>query len=209
MVDEQTIGANIRRRREEAGISLTELAGRAALTKGALSKIETGKGSPAISTVLRIAEALECPLSELFAEAEQALPYVFTPRGQGQIITRDGTRFGYSYEALALAMHDKTAEPFLLTIRPGDPSGTFHHAGEEFIHMLSGRMEFTVGEKKLRLQRGDSLYFDSSQPHTTRILGNRPATFLCLFIPGPKTRKTARRRDSAARSTSSRRKKRS
>lgn len=185
-MNEQTIGANIRRRREELGLSLTEMAARSSLTKGALSKIERGKGSPAIASILRVAEALGCSLPELFAEAEDSLPYVFTRSGEGRITSRDGSHFGYSYEALALAMNQKTAEPFLLTIRPGDPQGTFHHAGEEFIYMLSGQMEFCVGKQKIRMRRGDSIYFDSSNAHSTRILGKSPAKFLCLFIPSSK-----------------------
>jgi len=190
-MNEQTIGANIRCRREEAGLSLTELAYQANLSKGALSKIETGKGSPAIATVLRIAGVLKCTLSELFAEAEASPPYVFTRCGEGHIITRDGTRFGYSYEALALAMNHKAAEPFLLTVRPGDPQGAFHHGGQEFIYMLSGQMEMSIGEQRLRMRRGDALYFDSSRPHRTRIIGKRPARFLCLFIQGPKPAKSS------------------
>ena len=182
IVDEKTIGANIRRRREEARLTLTQLASRANLTKGALSKIETGKGSPPIATIMRIAEAMGTTLAELFVEADSSVPYILTRADEGRIITRDGSRFGYSYEALALDMPTKVMEPFLLTIQPGDPPGVFHHGGQEFIYMLSGQMEISVGEKKLRLRRGDSLYFDPSHTHNTRIIGKKPARFLCCFI---------------------------
>ena len=191
-MNEKTIGANIRRRREVTGLSLTELARQANLTKGALSKIETGKGSPAISTVLRIAEALEATLADLFAESEGSAPYVLTRSGEGRIISRDGSRFGYSYESLALDMKHKAMEPFLLTIRPGDPQGVFHHGGQEFIYLLSGQMEITVGEHRLRLRRGDALFFDPSHTHSTRILGKRPARFVCCFIQDFKSPEAAR-----------------
>lgn len=179
---EETIGANIRRCRVHLGLTVTDLAARAGLTKGALSKIETGRGSAAIATILRIAEALGVPLADLFADSEESVPYVLTRAGRGKILMRDGSRFGYSYEALALEMKRKAVEPFLLTIQPGDPPGTFHHGGQEFIYMLSGQMELTIGDDRLRLERGDSLYFDSSLKHTTRIIGKRPARFVCLFI---------------------------
>ena len=93
-------------------------------------------------------------------------------------------------------MKRKAAEPFLLTIQPGDPQGEFHHQGQEFIYMLSGQMEFTIGDQRLRLGRGDSLYFDSSIVHSTRILGKRPAQFLCLFLQEnkPATSPHSRRR---------------
>jgi mannose-6-phosphate isomerase-like protein (cupin superfamily) len=121
-------------------------------------------------------------LAELFADSEDSAPYVLTRAGRGRILTRDGSRFGYSYEALALDMKRKAVEPFLLTIQPGDPQGEFHHRGQEFLYMLSGQMELTIGDDRLRLGRGDSLYFDSSLAHRTRIVGKRPARFLCLFI---------------------------
>jgi len=180
-MDEKTLGANIRSCRERSGATLTALAQRAGLTKSALSKIETGKGSPPISTLLRIAEALGAPLAEMFAEPEASIPYVLTRRGEGRVIIGDGSRFGYSYEALALDMPRKVFEPFLLTIRPGDPQGVFQHAGQEFIHMLSGELEFTIAGQKLRLRQGDSLYLDPSLEHRTRVVGKRPARFLCLF----------------------------
>jgi quercetin dioxygenase-like cupin family protein len=132
--------------------------------------------------MLRIAAALELPLAELFAESETSAPCLLTPKGKGQIISRDGSRFGYCYEALALGMKNKSAEPFLLTIQPGDPVGRFRHGGEEFIYMLSGCMQFTVGNQAVRLRPGDSLYFDPRQEHRTQILGKKPARFLCLFI---------------------------
>ena len=108
---------------------------------------------------------------------------MFSPaRGKDGSLRVTVAAFGYSYEALALDMKQKAAEPFLLTIQPGDPQGEFHHAGQEFIYMLSGQMEFTVGEENIRLGPGDSLYFDSSISHGTHIIGKRPATFLCLFL---------------------------
>lgn len=185
-MNEQMIGANIRRCREQTGLTLTEVAGRARLTKSALSKIERGQGSPPIATILRIADVLKTPLAELLTEPEATVPYVLTHRGEGRILTRDGSRFGYSYEALALDMRQKAMEPFLLTIRPGDPTGRFQHGGQEFIYMLSGQMEVCIDEEKLRLSAGDSLYFDPSHPHATRVLGKRPATFLCLFVQSAK-----------------------
>jgi quercetin dioxygenase-like cupin family protein len=81
-------------------------------------------------------------------------------------------------------MPDKQAEPFLLTINPGDPVGEFRHDGQEFIYMLAGRMRFTVGDEVLALGPGDALYFDPTRVHKTEIVGGKPARFLCVFIQG-------------------------
>ena len=181
-MDERTIGENIRALRGNATLTVTELARRAGLDKSTLSKIERGSTSPPISTLIRISQALGCALAEFFVDPNSKPRFVFTRKGKGQIISRDGTRHGYSYEALALNMRGKRAEPFLLTIKPGDPTGHFQHGGDEFIYMLSGKMEFTIGEQNFVMRAGDSIYFDGTQKHMTRIIGKQPVRFICNFI---------------------------
>jgi len=181
-VDEKSIGANIRRLRLARNQSLTDAATAASLTKSTLSKIETGQISAPISTMLRIADALKVPLAEFFTEQAGPRSFALTRKGAGVPIVRDGTQFGYSYEALALPMPNKRAEPFLLTIAPGDPKGHFQHDGQEFIYMLSGRLEMTVGEEAMVLEPGDSLYFDPNLPHSSRALGKNEAKYLCVFV---------------------------
>ena len=176
------MGENIRRIRKNEGLTVTELAPKAGMTKSALSKLENGQISSPVATLIRVANALDVPLAEFFYEEPATRPFVLTRKGEGVPIATDGSRFGYAYQALASDMRDKMAEPFLLTISPGNPVGDFQHGGEELIYMLSGRLEFTVGEHRLMLCSGDSLYFDPSRKHTTKVLGKRPATFLCVFI---------------------------
>ena len=181
-MNEQAIGRNIRMLRESSGISLTAAAQRASLTKSALSKIETGQTSPPIATLLRIASALGVSIVQFFNEEEQYPAFVLTRKGKGTTLNRDGSKFGYSYEALCLAKWNTGAEPFLLEIKNGDPEGRFHHDGQEFIYMLSGRMEVTIDSEKMTLNAGDSLYFDGNRERSTRVVGNKSAKFLCIFI---------------------------
>lgn len=188
-MDEQSIGKTIRSLRQDLKITLTDAARKAGIAKGTLSKIENGQVSAPISTLLCISQALGVPISQFFREQEEDPPYVLVRSGAGIPITRDGTRFGYSYEALAPGMSGKTAEPFLLTIRPEDPPGTFCHGGQEFIFMVEGSMEFTIDQEKIMLHAGDSLYFDPSRTHKTRAAGPVPARFICLFIQDPDIRR--------------------
>ena len=181
-MNEQVLGRNIRQLRHQAGLTLTALAKQVRMTKSALSKIETGQTSSPVSTLLRIAATLEVTISEFFIEETTNPPFILTRKGQGQIISRDGSQWGYAYEALASKLKQKIGEPFLLTIRPGDPKGQFQHGGQEFIHMLSGQMEFSIGGTVLKLNSGDSLYFDPTFLHTTKVTGKRPAIFLCIFM---------------------------
>jgi transcriptional regulator with XRE-family HTH domain len=181
-MNEKAIGANIRRIRLQSKQTLAETSKKANLTKSALSKIETGQISPPISTLIRIAKAIKVPVVELFVDEQQQPPYVLTRKDKGRILTRDGSKFGYSYESLALEKSDKYVEPFVLTVSPDDPPGQFHHSGQEFIYMLSGCLEVTVCEETMKLRTGDSLYFDSSHVHKLQAIGKRKARFICVFV---------------------------
>ena len=193
-MNELAVGKNIRKIRFGQGRTLTEVAEKSDLTKSSLSKIEQAQASPPISTLIRIATSLGVPIVDFFYEEQLEIPYVFTPKAKGITTARDGIEFGYVYEALALNKKDKYVEPFLLTINPEDPPGTFQHKGQEFIYMLSGTMDFTIGDDVLRLKTGDSLYFDSGIVHQTQIIGKRSARFLCVFIQDIQKAKTRARK---------------
>lgn len=181
-MEQYKIANRIRKLRKKAGLTLTAAAEKVDVNKATLSKIETGQISPPIATLMRIAKVLGVSITDFFVDSEPQPAYVLTRKDQGVLVSQDGSKFGYRYQALALEKRDKAAEPFLLTIEPTDPPGEFHHRGQEFIYMLSGRMEFTIDDERLELRAGDSLYFDSSSVHKTQVLGNSPAKFLCVFI---------------------------
>ena len=181
-MDERMVGENIRTIRLASKVSLTEVARRAGMTKSTLSKIENGQTSSPISTLVAVASAMGVRLAEFFREAPGPTRFLLTRKGKGKKIARDGTRLGYTYEALAVDFPNKPVEPFLLTISPGDKEGRFQHSGHEFIHMLSGDIAFTLGDEKFDLHPGDSLYFDPKQTHILKPLKNKPARFLCLFV---------------------------
>jgi transcriptional regulator with XRE-family HTH domain len=181
-MNEKTVGENIRAIRLASRASLTEVAKRA---KSTLSKIENGQTSSPISTLVPIAAALGVHLGDFFREKKASTRYILTRKEKGKVIVRDGSRFGYAYEALAIDFLNKPVEPFLLTISPGDKVGSFRHKGHEFFYMISGKIEFTHGEEKMVMQSGDSLYIDSTITHRTRLLSKTPARFLCLFIETP------------------------
>ena len=181
-MNEQTIGANIRQVRLAKNASLTEVAKRAGITKGTLSKIEHGQVSSPISTLLSIASALGAHLSDFVREEASAKRTILTRKGKGRLMVRDGSRFGYAYEGLAVDFPGRLVEPFLLTILPSDRVGKFQHEGQEFIYLLSGRVEVTVDTEVFEMEEGDFIYFDATQFHQTRLLGDEPARFLCCFI---------------------------
>ncbi len=182
-MEEHEISKNIQSIRKKCGLTLTEVARKANITKSNLSKIENGHISTPISTLIRIAEVLEVPLSHFFTEPEESPSYILTRKGNGKIFAREGIQFGYAYQSLSMGMWNKKLEPFLLILPPDTENNDFfQHEGEEFIFVVSGRIEFALDDELLILAPGDSLLFDSNIKHTGKSLDNREATLLCIFL---------------------------
>jgi transcriptional regulator with XRE-family HTH domain len=72
----QAFGEYIKQRREERKLSIRSLATKAGINNGALSRIESGKRMPPKAGTLKaLAEALEVPLTDVFAMAGHEIPY--------------------------------------------------------------------------------------------------------------------------------------
>lgn len=181
-MNEEDVGQNIRRIREREGLNLATAAARASMTPSALSKIEKAHSSAPLSTLMSIADALGVSLASFFEEPAAQPNFVVTRKGKGKIVVRDGSKFGYAYEALTVEMPGKRVEPFILSTKPGDKIGYFQHGGQEFNYILSGRVEMRVGDETVELSAGDAIYFNPRLPHGSRILSKEPVRVLCLFI---------------------------
>lgn len=182
------IGDRLHQLRKSRAITLDRLAEQTGFTKSYLSKIENSKKVPPIASLARISQALDTDIAYFFQSADQGTaedPRVSCVRAsERQPAIRGGTSFGYDYESLAHKKLHKRMEPFVM-IFPSDISKEvfFEHEGEEFIFVLSGRVEFIAGKQKYVLEIGDSLYFDSSIPHRGRSLGDEAKALVVIYKP--------------------------
>ena len=97
------------------------------------------------------------------------------------LISRDGTAFGYSYEAMAYRYPNKIMEPFLLTLPVKPKKRTFYqHEGEEILFVIQGTMKFLHGDEEYIVHEGDCIYFDSSLPHWGESIG--PEEVKCFMV---------------------------
>jgi quercetin dioxygenase-like cupin family protein len=68
-------------------------------------------------------------------------------------------------------------EPFLVEFMPMETTDMVFtsHKGEEFLYLLTGKLEFRSDERVEVLQPGDSIYFESERNHSFRSLDGKPA----------------------------------
>lgn len=181
---EQSLGTQIRMLRRRIELTVAELASSAGISAGMLSKIENGQISPSLSTLQAVAGSLGVPLTQLFASFEEQRDCSYVKAGQGVAIERRGSKAGHQYNLLGHALGGPmVVEPYLITLREeAVPYQGFHHAGVEFLYMLTGEVVYRHGEQSYHLRPGDSLMFDSAAPHGPERLLIKPMTYLSIII---------------------------
>jgi transcriptional regulator with XRE-family HTH domain len=180
-----SVNGTIRRIRRSRGMTLGELASRANLTKGYLSKVENGRRSPPVSTLQSLAVALGVDLAEMLdgptdpAAHSDSLEIVRAKDGADTDHSPVATGAGYSYKSLVKSLRNKYMSPFLMVIQKGKTS-VFSHDSEEFGYIVSGTVRFEYDGGNYQLKCGDSFYFDSRKPH--RMINERKEPAVVLAV---------------------------
>jgi len=178
------LGTTIRQLRSRHGLTIADVADRAGISRGMLSKIENAQTATSLETLVQVANALGVTLAHLFSNYNKPLGGAqLVKSGEGMEVVRRGTRNGHTYHLLAYDQGPKkTFEPFLISLEdPGEEFSVFEHAGTEFIHMLEGKLEYRVGEDIYLLESGDSLTFRGEIPHRPEKMLQLPIRFLAII----------------------------
>jgi transcriptional regulator with XRE-family HTH domain len=183
----EPVGARLRARREETGMSLRGLAREVGVSPSLISQIEHGKATPSVATLYAIVSVLEVSLDELFFETRRGGATVrrageggdapgaagWQAPSEGPVLRAENRLSltlagGVRWERLT-ASHDEGVEFLYCTYPAGGESapadGMVAHEGSEYGIVIEGRCGATVGEDTYELGPGDSIAFDSPTPH--------------------------------------------
>ena len=161
----QAVGERLRAARLARGWTARELAQAGDIALNTISLIERGRISPTVTTLHKLATALEVPLS-FFVEEAPGRQVVFLKQGQ----RRQARGIRVLLENLGSGLVGQTMEPLLLTLERGADSGpeAIVHNGHELVFCLEGRIEYRVGDEAYLMEARDSLFFEASLPHAWR-----------------------------------------
>lgn len=162
------IGPKLKSLRKVRGYSLQALADRADVSAAAIHKIESSSMVPTISTLLKIAAALDKPVAYFVEEEEELAPTVKIRADERPEIFTSHT--GIDLGGISGPYGKFMLAGALATVIPGASSGSkpMYHAGEELLFVISGGFEFEVSGEVHELSAGDSLHFRTQQPHAWR-----------------------------------------
>lgn len=171
---ENQLGLSLRELRKQRSMTLADASARTGLPVSTLSKIENNRMSISYDKLVRICEALEVDIAQLFA-GNAAPPAEPQPAPAGRrSVTRKGSGYAietpnYSHLYPAADLLNKRIVPIIAEVRARslkEFGELVRHPGEEYAYVLEGTIDlYTDLYAPTRLGPGDSIYFDSGMGH--------------------------------------------
>ena len=157
------VGARLKQLREDRRVSMRTLAKNSSLSANALSMIERGLTSPSVSTLSKLAGALEVPITAFFRREPDRQKVVFR---QSVDRVRVPMQHGL-WEDLGGDCFSERMEAFIMTLDKESSSGlhAMTHSGSEFVFVLSGQLSYEVDGQQYEMLSGDSLMFAGNLNH--------------------------------------------
>ncbi|MGY6254290.1 helix-turn-helix domain-containing protein [Paraburkholderia caledonica] len=186
LLDHKLVGAHLRQARKTRGLTLAELSERSGIAVSTISKAERGDIALTYDKFAALAHSLELEFDAIFGRrrkpAAGAMKPSFTAAGKQQIYDTPN----YEYGMLANSLTGKRMMPMRAHIHAravSDFPEYIRHSGEEFVFLLSGKLELRFENgKSFKLMPGDSLYFDSSVGHIYLSVGDEDADALVCCV---------------------------
>jgi transcriptional regulator with XRE-family HTH domain len=169
-----SIGPLFRKVRLQRGLLLSTVASAIGVSKGFLSNLERSRTDASAGIVRKLAEYFGLNILDLCTRQQETGPQL-KPRDRKRVTGGPGIQLE------PLASGKLAMEPHLLRVAGGEGRGeSYCHEGEEFLFLLRGRLDITLGAETFRLRSGDSFYFSSPTQHNWRNPGKTETIILWI-----------------------------
>jgi quercetin dioxygenase-like cupin family protein len=167
-----SLGERIHAMREKQKFDIEKLSQDTGYTTEYIRRLEEGKIAPPVGALIRIARALAVDTSTLLAE---------DTKKERRRSYRKRTK-AYSYQTLTPGAEDSHLWAYMITLEPEKihENVEYKHEGEEFVYVLEGRVELTVGERVSVLKKGGSLHFNSGVSHQLKNLSTKKSKLIVV-----------------------------
>ena len=177
-------GDKLRQVREHKGYTLKVVAQRAGVSESLVSQIERNHVSPAIDTLLSLAEVLDINLEFLFEEYRKVKPVKIIKANERASLAEEDI----IYEELARPTtpdKDDSIESYVIKIPAGSHThkGSYGHIGRELGIIVKGKAKLTYDNTEYILEPGDSVSFSAGVPHILQNVGECELEAIWVVTP--------------------------
>jgi len=181
------LGAKLRQLRLRKKIGLVDLGKHTGLSASMLSQLETGKMVPTLPTLTRIAMVFDVGLEYFFDFRSQEKLFSVVRSNERLKFPEDSSSAvpSYYFECLAFATRGKDLGAYWAEFpsRSLEEVVEHKHDGSEFIYILEGSIGIRYFDRDYVLKTGDSVYFDASEAHSYRGLGESGGKAIVITMP--------------------------
>jgi len=179
------VGRRLREIRTQRGLVIDDIAASTGLSRAYISQVETGKASPSLQALAKLADAVAVPVETLFITDDNDPQFIRA--GDRQVLqfgdpdAPDGIRKLIQF----MSSPSGNLELVQLEIPVGYTAGDGQHAheGEEVLMVTKGRVTAVHGSKSYVLEVGDSMHWAATVPHMIQNAGEVPAVLVIARTP--------------------------
>jgi transcriptional regulator with XRE-family HTH domain len=186
--DTRGMGGRVRKFRDIKRLTAEELAERAGLEAALLTRIEDNEVKPSLGTLLKISRAMGIRLANFLDDSVGPDPIVVRASdrdvlGETELSSGADAPTSLEFHSLGRGKIDRHMEPFYIEVVPRPPGQVkvSRHEGEEFIVVLSGKVELQYGKDTYILEPGDSVYYSSDVSHRLVALNEEKAEIIAVI----------------------------
>jgi transcriptional regulator with XRE-family HTH domain len=179
------LGKTINRLRRAYNYSLGDLSEQSGVAKSIISQIEKNETNPTLSTIYKLARALNSPIEEILrGEDAPALIEKLGPSGTPLLVSDDGRCrlriIGWIKTVELVQWYHFEAEPGGVLESEPHPAGSI-----ENLTLLSGAVSVEVGEEIFKVSAGETARYAGDRPHRIVNEGSEVASALMVNLLGP------------------------
>ena len=163
------VAANLKELRQAQDLTLDELAKRSGVSRTMLHQVETGRSTPSIAVLWKIATGLDVPFNRLLQGQERSGPAVLR-HDQAKLLFNHQQTFS-SRALFPFDGHSRHAEFYELVLKPGGSEVAEPHAPgtTEYLVLAHGsRLVVEVDGQSTELKQRDALVFAADVLHAYR-----------------------------------------
>lgn len=179
------IGKRIKKIRKEKQLIISQVADGAGVSNGLISRIENGRTIPSLPVLLNIIGALQIDVSSFFDGMEVQNPnnHIVIRSKDYNLVEKEVEAEGFIYKYIFnKGLKSIGFEAVLLEVKPNSKRDKVTTDAYEFKYILSGEIYYMIGDEEVKLEEGDSLFFDGRIPHVPVNKAKKSSKMLVLYF---------------------------
>ncbi|MEE3438185.1 MAG: AMP-binding protein, partial [Lachnospiraceae bacterium] len=183
---EKEVASRIMALRLDSGYSQEQMADMTGFDLVDYAAYESGSADLPFSFIHKCASVFDVEIMELLEGKTPLLTgYTLTRSGGGQLTSVEP---GIVIKNVAHLFKDRIADPYYVVYnyneaQQHEPIEQVTHPGQEFDYVLEGSMKIKIKDNEEVLHAGDSIFYNSGNPHGIIAVGGKDVRFLAIVLP--------------------------